>query len=81
MELRDILTATNVAPVFLSQIWNLVDVSGTGYLTKELFAVAMRLASMKVSGQELPMMLPSELIPPTTKQGVTTLYFLNFGGF
>ncbi|KAK7687366.1 hypothetical protein QCA50_009231 [Cerrena zonata] len=51
----------------LESIWNLVDSNNRGKLNKDEFAVAMHLVYRRLNGFELPLRLPPELIPPSTK--------------
>ncbi|KAK9717298.1 hypothetical protein K7432_006316 [Basidiobolus ranarum] len=47
----------------LAQIWDLADISQNGQLNREEFAVSMYLIQLKLSGGELPQVLPRSLIP------------------
>ncbi|ODV68368.1 hypothetical protein HYPBUDRAFT_104107 [Hyphopichia burtonii NRRL Y-1933] len=51
----------------LESIWNLVDSNNRGKLNKDEFAVVMHLVYRRLNGFELPLRLPPELIPPSTK--------------
>ena len=51
----------------LETVWNLCDASNRGKLNKDEFAVAMHLVYRRLNGLELPLRLPPELVPPSTK--------------
>lgn len=51
----------------LESIWNLCDTSNRGKLNKDEFAVAMHLVYRRLNGYDIPLRLPPELIPPSTK--------------
>lgn len=51
----------------LESIWNLCDSSNRGKLNKDEFAVAMHLVYRRLNGYDIPLRLPPELIPPSTK--------------
>ncbi|CCE88959.1 Piso0_001753 [Millerozyma farinosa CBS 7064] len=51
----------------LESIWNLVDSANRGKLNKDEFAVAMHLVYRRLNGYEIPLRLPPELVPPSTK--------------
>lgn len=48
----------------LHRIWALADVDSDGLLTQAEYALAMHLIKMKLSGQDLPIELPPEMLPP-----------------
>jgi len=52
----------------LEHIWNLADVNRDGKLTREAFVVVIRLIKAKVSGRDLPDVLPPSLIPDSTRE-------------
>lgn len=54
----------------LGKIWKLADVDRDGYLDADEFALAMHLINVKISGHDIPAMLPSHLIPPSKRPGV-----------
>lgn len=54
----------------LGKIWKLADVDRDGYLDADEFALSMHLISVKLSGHDIPPMLPSHLIPPSKRPGV-----------
>ena len=57
----------------LAQIWDLSDITQTGQLNQDEFAVAMHLIRQQLSSREpLPASLPSNLIPPRMRQQVAT---------
>ena len=47
----------------LSKVWSLADVDRDGQLDEEEFCLAMYLIDYKVSGNDLPSILPDHLIP------------------
>lgn len=51
----------------LAQVWDLSDVSSTGQLNKDEFAVAMYLIRSNRLGSPLPATLPPNLIPPSMR--------------
>lgn len=51
----------------LGKIWKLSDVDRDGYLDADEFALAMHLINVKLDGHELPVELPSHLIPPSKR--------------
>lgn len=51
----------------LESIWNLADSNNRGKLNKDEFAVAMHLVYRRLNGFEIPLRLPPELVPPSTK--------------
>ncbi|CAH2354150.1 actin cytoskeleton-regulatory complex protein Pan1p [[Candida] railenensis] len=51
----------------LESIWNLSDTNNNGKLNKDEFAVAMHLVYRRLNGFEIPIRLPPELVPPSTK--------------
>nr|XP_029712475.1 uncharacterized protein LOC109416361 [Aedes albopictus] len=54
----------------LSKIWKLSDYDQDGFLDIEEFALAMHLINVKMDGNELPVSLPSHLVPPSKRNGV-----------
>lgn len=53
----------------LGKIWKLADVDRDGYLDADEFALAMHLINVKLSGHDIPPLLPSHLIPPSKRPG------------
>ncbi|KAI9104073.1 hypothetical protein DFS34DRAFT_305160 [Phlyctochytrium arcticum] len=51
----------------LAKIWELSDMSKSGKLSKDEFAVAMHLIRARMSGGQLPLTLPPDLIPPSQR--------------
>ncbi|OBA23247.1 hypothetical protein METBIDRAFT_63645 [Metschnikowia bicuspidata var. bicuspidata NRRL YB-4993] len=51
----------------LETIWNLCDSNNRGKLNKDEFAVAMHLVYRRLNGLEIPLRLPPELVPPSSK--------------
>ncbi|GAA5831015.1 hypothetical protein JCM3766R1_006206 [Sporobolomyces carnicolor] len=59
----------------LAKIWDLSDITGSGNLTRDTFAVAMKLIREKVAnpaGFQLPEQLPLEYIPPSLRSDATS---------
>ncbi|WFD37051.1 hypothetical protein MCUN1_003943 [Malassezia cuniculi] len=52
----------------LAHVWDLADVTQSGELSREEFAVAMKLITDKLAGHELPQTLPAALVPPSLRQ-------------
>ncbi|ORY82532.1 hypothetical protein BCR37DRAFT_379527 [Protomyces lactucae-debilis] len=51
----------------LELIWALADADDKGKLNADEFAVALHLIYRKLNGYEIPMQLPPELVPPSTR--------------
>lgn len=51
----------------LAHIWDLSDITQSGSLTRDEFAVAMHLINVKLTGGEVPQELPQNLIPPALR--------------
>ncbi|PWN37671.1 uncharacterized protein FA14DRAFT_159612 [Meira miltonrushii] len=51
----------------LAHVWDLSDITQSGSLTRDEFAVAMHLINLKLTGSELPQELPANLIPPSLR--------------
>lgn len=49
----------------LRRIWNLSDIDEDGMLDRDEFAVAMFLIDHKLSGNDIPDVLPDRLVPPS----------------
>lgn len=52
----------------LAEIWNLSDIDGDGQLTREEFILAMHLTNQVRAGNQLPVELPADLIPPSYRK-------------
>ncbi len=52
---------------FLAHIWDLSDVTQSGTLSKDEFAVAMHLINGQLAGKPLPQELPASLVPPSMR--------------
>lgn len=63
----DIFGKSGLARPDLESIWTLSDGSNRGKLNKDEFAVAMHLVYRRLNGFDLPLRLPPELVPPSTK--------------
>ncbi|KAF8571104.1 hypothetical protein P879_00520 [Paragonimus westermani] len=68
-EVRDVLMRSGLHQTILAQLWDLVDIQGSGMLNCEQFAVAMHLATDQLSSspyaRSLPPVLPPALVPPS----------------
>lgn len=51
----------------LALVWDLSDITQSGSLTREEFAVAMHLINSALTGSEVPQELPADLIPPSLR--------------
>ncbi|ETS65211.1 hypothetical protein PaG_00278 [Moesziomyces aphidis] len=51
----------------LAHVWDLSDVTQTGTLSKDEFAVAMHLINAQLAGKPLPQELPTTLVPPSMR--------------
>ncbi|KAG8223904.1 hypothetical protein J437_LFUL001984 [Ladona fulva] len=51
----------------LSKIWKLSDVDKDGMLDADEFALAMHLIQIKLDGHDIPVELPSHLVPPSKR--------------
>ncbi|CDS01057.1 related to EDE1 protein involved in endocytosis [Sporisorium scitamineum] len=51
----------------LAHVWDLSDVTQSGTLSKDEFAVAMHLINGQLAGKPLPQELPSSLVPPSMR--------------
>jgi len=60
---KEKLVESHLPSNVLHRIWALADVDNDGFLTKAEFALAMHLIKMKLSGQDLPLTLPPEMLP------------------
>ncbi|KAJ1021640.1 hypothetical protein NDA16_003776 [Ustilago loliicola] len=51
----------------LAHVWDLSDITQSGTLSKDEFAVAMHLINDQLAGKPLPQELPSSLVPPSMR--------------
>ena len=51
----------------LGKVWKLSDVDKDGMLDSDEFALAMHLISIKMDGHDLPLELPTHLVPPSKR--------------
>ncbi|TPX69736.1 hypothetical protein SpCBS45565_g02147 [Spizellomyces sp. 'palustris'] len=63
----EFFTRAKLAQTELARIWDLANVSRTGRLSKDEFAVAMHLIKLRMAGTPLPSVLPPELVPPSLR--------------
>lgn len=73
---KGLLEGSTVVPFFmqsqlneqaLAHVWDLSDVTQSGSLTKDEFAVAMHLIKSALAGNALPQELPADLVPPSLR--------------
>lgn len=60
---KDKMVESHLPSNLLHRIWALADVDNDGLLAKAEYALAMHLIKMKLSGQDLPITLPPEMLP------------------
>ena len=60
---KHIMMSSKLPNSVLSKVWSLADVDRDGQLDEEEFCLAMYLIDYKVSGNDLPSILPDHLIP------------------
>lgn len=63
----EVFGQSGLAKPDLERVWTLADHGNKGRLNMDEFAVAMHLIYRKLNGYPLPAQLPSELIPPSTR--------------
>ncbi|KAH9997547.1 hypothetical protein BJV77DRAFT_1065167 [Russula vinacea] len=51
----------------LASIWDLADLNNDGRITRDGFAVAFHLVRRKLTGKEIPTILPASLMPPSMR--------------
>lgn len=61
------LSKSKLSEENLAQVWDLADISSSGQLNKDEFAVAMYLIRLNRLGSPLPATLPPNLIPPSMR--------------
>ncbi|KAK9760476.1 actin organization and endocytosis protein, partial [Basidiobolus ranarum] len=64
---KQVFTESGLNKSDLGKIWGLADIHNQGKLNSDEFAVAMHLIYAKLAGQEIPKTLPTNLVPPSTK--------------
>ncbi|KIL69557.1 hypothetical protein M378DRAFT_183991 [Amanita muscaria Koide BX008] len=64
-----VMLKSNLPGEDLARVWDLADLDNNGRLTRDCFALAMHLIHKRLSGQELPAVLPPSLIPPSFRNG------------
>ncbi|KAF7731690.1 actin organization and endocytosis protein [Apophysomyces ossiformis] len=60
-EAKNVLSRSNLGDAALAQIWDLANVTQTPQLTFPEFALAMYLTSMKMTGRDIPQVLPEAI--------------------
>lgn len=65
IEIKDVFLKSGVPQNILAHIWNLCDIRQSGKLNSEQFALAMWFVERCLKGQEPPVTLAPEMIPPT----------------
>ena len=68
VQARGILVQSALPQDALAKIWSLCDASLSGMLTCEEFVLAMHLIDMVRAGDQIPSILPSDLIPPSHRR-------------
>ncbi|GMM35889.1 Pan1 protein [Saccharomycopsis crataegensis] len=63
----EVFSKSGLARQFLEQIWTLADINNKGKLTREEFIVAMKLIYNKLAGIPIPVRLPPELVPQSSR--------------
>ncbi|PWN27958.1 hypothetical protein BDZ90DRAFT_226762 [Jaminaea rosea] len=58
---------SKLSETVLANIWDLSDVTQSGSLSREEFAVAMHLINAALTGGEVPQELPANLVPPSLR--------------
>lgn len=64
---RQEMVKSKLPNTVLGKIWKLSDVDRDGYLDADEFALAMHLIKVKLSGHDIPAILPNHLIPPSKR--------------
>ena len=64
---REEMIKSKLPNTVLKRIWNLADIDKDGMLDGDEFAVCMFLIDHKISGYDIPEVLPSHLIPPSKR--------------
>ncbi|XP_043468951.1 intersectin-1 isoform X3 [Leptopilina heterotoma] len=65
---RNIMVQSQLPQQILAQIWTLSDMDSDGRLGCEEFVLAMHLCDMAKCGENIPVALPLDLIPPTFRR-------------
>eukprot|EP00929_Paragymnodinium_shiwhaense_P112137 TRINITY_DN80390_c0_g1_i1.p1 TRINITY_DN80390_c0_g1~~TRINITY_DN80390_c0_g1_i1.p1 ORF type:complete len:633 (+),score=155.93 TRINITY_DN80390_c0_g1_i1:210-2108(+) len=60
---KDKMVQSHLPSNVLHRIWGLADVDRDGMLTLDEYSLAMHLIAMKLDGQDLPSVLPPEMLP------------------
>jgi epidermal growth factor receptor substrate 15 len=69
MEAAAFMKTSQLSELILSQIWELADTAGKGYLDKQTFSVAMKLIAVAQTGQDpTPASLTQSHPPPNMVQ-------------
>ena len=64
----------------LRRIWALSDIDNDGQLDRDEFALAMFLLDHKLSGNDLPDVLPEKLVPPSKRMLFKSSHYGGGGG-
>ena len=67
-EIKNVFIQSGLSQIILADIWSLCDISQSGKLNNEQFALAMWLIKQKLNGMDLPSKLTSKMIPPSFKK-------------
>lgn len=62
------MVMTKLPQTILAQIWNLSDMDSDGKLSCDEFVLSMHLCEMGLRGEQIPTVLPPELIPPSFRK-------------
>ncbi|KAL7305666.1 hypothetical protein TKK_0001924 [Trichogramma kaykai] len=67
-EIKDVFLQSGLPQTVLAHIWGLCDMSQSGKLNKEQFALSIYLIKQKLSGKDLPNQLLPNMIPPSQRR-------------
>ncbi|XP_029157988.1 epidermal growth factor receptor substrate 15-like 1 isoform X2 [Nylanderia fulva] len=82
LEIKDVFLQSGLPNTVLAHIWSLCDISQSGKLNKEQFALAMWFIKQKLNGMDSPMSLTPEMIPPSMRKvGETIVENNNISGY
>ncbi|KAH7100101.1 hypothetical protein BKA62DRAFT_264382 [Auriculariales sp. MPI-PUGE-AT-0066] len=65
-----LVQSTGLQQKQLDQAWSLLDTDRTGFISRDHFAVLMRLVDRHLSGEAIPATLPPTLVPPSMPRSV-----------
>ncbi|KAK6095770.1 hypothetical protein MT418_004440 [Batrachochytrium dendrobatidis] len=64
---KQVFAQSGLSQNILAHIWSLCDTHQIGKLNSDEFAVAMHIIYKKLNGHDVPVTLPPELVPPSTR--------------